>query len=61
MIFLAQKLQLPLLLEGEAGVGKTEVSKVLAEIHNTELIRRQFYEGLDIHHAVYEWNYTRQM
>jgi MoxR-like ATPase len=60
-IFLAHKLQRPLLLEGEAGVGKTEVGKVLAAIHDTELIRLQCYEGLDVHHAVYEWNYTRQM
>ena len=60
-IFLAHKLQRPLLLEGEAGVGKTEVGKVLAAIHETDLIRLQCYEGLDVHHAVYEWNYTRQM
>jgi MoxR-like ATPase len=60
-IFLAHRLHRPLFLEGEAGVGKTEVGKVLAEIHGTELIRLQCYEGLDVHHAVYEWNYTRQM
>lgn len=60
-IFLALKLQRPLFLEGEAGVGKTEVAKVLAGIHQAELIRLQCYEGLDVHHAVYEWNYTRQM
>lgn len=60
-IFLAHRLQRPLFLEGEAGVGKTEVGKVLAALHQTELIRLQCYEGLDIHHAVYEWNYTRQM
>jgi MoxR-like ATPase len=60
-IFLALKLRRPLFLEGEAGVGKTEVAKVLANILNTELIRLQCYEGLDVHHAVYEWNYTRQM
>jgi MoxR-like ATPase len=60
-IFLALKLQRPLLLEGEAGVGKTEVAKVLASAFETELIRLQCYEGLDISHAVYEWNYTRQL
>jgi len=60
-IFLALKLKRPLFLEGEAGVGKTEVAKVLANLLNTELIRLQCYEGLDVHHAVYEWNYTRQM
>ncbi len=60
-IYLALKLQRPLFLEGGAGVGKTEVAKVLAEMLETELIRLQCYEGLDIHHAVYEWNYTRQM
>jgi len=60
-IFLALKLGRPLFLEGEAGVGKTEVAKVLARILDTRLIRLQCYEGLDVHHAVYEWNYTRQM
>ena len=60
-IFLALKLNRPLFLEGEAGVGKTEVAKVLANLLSTELIRLQCYEGLDVHHAVYEWNYTRQM
>ncbi|HXQ34718.1 MAG TPA: MoxR family ATPase [Anaerolineales bacterium] len=60
-LFLALKLNRPLFLEGEAGVGKTEVAKVLASLLDTELIRLQCYEGLDIHHAVYEWNYTRQM
>jgi MoxR-like ATPase len=60
-IFLALKLGRPLFLEGEAGVGKTEVAKVLAAWLQTELIRLQCYEGLDVHHAVYEWNYTRQM
>jgi len=60
-IFLALKLQRPLLLEGEAGVGKTEVAKVLASGLQTELIRLQCYEGLDITHAVYEWNYARQL
>ena len=60
-IYLALKLGRPLFLEGEAGVGKTEVAKVLADLLKTELIRLQCYEGLDVHHAVYEWNYTRQM
>ena len=60
-IFLALRLGRPLFLEGEAGVGKTEVAKVLADLLDTELIRLQCYEGLDVHHAVYEWNYTRQM
>jgi MoxR-like ATPase len=60
-IFLALTLGKPLFLEGEAGVGKTEVAKVLAAVLDTELIRLQCYEGLDVHHAVYEWNYSRQM
>jgi MoxR-like ATPase len=60
-IYLAYKLKRPLFLEGEAGVGKTEVAKVMADILETDLIRLQCYEGLDVHHAVYEWNYTRQM
>jgi len=60
-IYLALKLGRPLFLEGEAGVGKTEVAKVITRLLDTELIRLQCYEGLDVHHAVYEWNYTRQM
>ncbi len=60
-IFLSLKLGRPLFLEGEAGTGKTEVAKVLADILDTDLIRLQCYEGLDVHHAVYEWNYARQM
>jgi MoxR-like ATPase len=60
-IYLALQLPKPLLLEGEAGVGKTEVAKVLAAILDTDLIRLQCYEGLDVSHAVYEWNYPRQM
>ena len=60
-IYLGLKLNKPLFLEGEAGVGKTEVAKVLTEILGTRLIRLQCYEGLDINTAVYEWNYTRQM
>lgn len=60
-VFLALKLRKPLFLEGEAGVGKTEIAKVLADTLDTELIRLQCYEGLDINHAVYEWNYARQL
>ena len=60
-IYLALKLNRPLLLEGEAGVGKTEVAKVLAATAGTEVIRLQCYEGLDITHAVYDWNYARQL
>ena len=60
-VFLALRLQRPLFLEGEPGVGKTEVAKVLASALGTELIRLQCYEGLDISHAVYEWDYARQL
>src|SRR3954466_16218699 len=60
-VFLALKLQRPLFLEGEAGVGKTEIAKVLAETLGRRLIRLQCYEGLDVASAVYEWNYARQM
>jgi MoxR-like ATPase len=60
-IFLALKLQKPLLLEGEAGVGKTEVAKTLAHMLDRRLIRLQCYEGLDVNTTIYEWNYTRQM
>ncbi len=60
-VFLALELGRPLLLEGEAGVGKTELAKVLAQSLDTRLIRLQCYEGLDVNHAVYEWNYPRQM
>jgi len=60
-IFLALKLQRPLFLEGEAGVGKTEIAKVLASALSRPLIRLQCYEGLDTAAAVYEWNYPRQM
>jgi MoxR-like ATPase len=59
--FLALRLRRPLFLEGEPGVGKTEIAKVLARALGTELIRLQCYEGLDVNHAVYEWNYPRQI
>ncbi len=60
-VFLAQDLQMPLLVEGDAGVGKTEIAKVVAQLRGTELIRLQCYEGLDVSTALYEWNYPRQM
>ena len=60
-LFLALRLSRPLFLEGEAGVGKTEVAKALSAALGRRLLRLQCYEGLDIHQAVYEWNYTRQM
>ena len=60
-IFLSLKMEKPLFLEGEAGVGKTEVGKVLAQMLNVELIRLQCYEGLDVNNAVYEWDYPRQL
>ena len=60
-LFLSLTLDKPLLLEGEAGVGKTEVGKVLAEILQTRLIRLQCYEGIDVNNAVYEWAYAKQM
>lgn len=61
ILFLSLKMGRPLFLEGEAGVGKTEIAKVLAKQLNRPLIRLQCYEGLDISSAVYEWNYARQM
>ena len=60
-LFLALKMERPLFLEGEAGVGKTEIAKVLASTLERKLVRLQCYEGLDISSAVYEWNYPRQM
>jgi len=60
-IFLAIKLQRPLFLEGEAGVGKTEIARALADGLGTRLIRLQCYEGLDVNQAVYEWNHARQI
>src|SRR5207302_11239102 len=60
-VFLALKRRKPLLLEGEPGVGKTEIAKVLAAAVDTQLIRMQCYEGIDITTAVYEWNHTCQL
>ena len=60
-IHIALQLERPILLEGDAGVGKTQVAKTLAEIESTELIRLQCYEGLDAAAAIYEWNYQRQL
>jgi MoxR-like ATPase len=60
-VFLAKEMAKPLLIEGDAGVGKTEVAKVLARILDTELIRLQCYEGLDVQTALYEWDYPKQM
>ncbi|HTS88158.1 MAG TPA: MoxR family ATPase [Gemmatimonadales bacterium] len=60
-VFLMLTLERPLLLEGEAGVGKTEVARVLARVLGAELIRLQCYEGIDVNTAVYEWDYPRQM
>jgi MoxR-like ATPase len=61
VIYLSLRLQKPLFLEGEAGVGKTEIAKVLSDMLGTNLIRLQCYEGLDVNAAVYEWNYSRQL
>ena len=61
VLFLALKLEKPLLLEGDAGVGKTEAAKAMARVLPARLIRLQCYEGLDLAHAVYEWNYSRQL
>ena len=60
-IFMLMELKKPILIEGHAGVGKTEVAKVLAKILGTELIRLQCYEGLDVSTALYEWNYQKQI
>src|SRR6201998_1289150 len=59
-LFLTIKLHKPLLIEGHAGLGKTEVAKTLASLLRTELIRLQCYEGLDVSSSVYEWNYQKQ-
>jgi MoxR-like ATPase len=60
-LFLALKMRRPLFLEGAPGVGKTEIARALSRAFEAELIRLQCYEGLDIHHALYEWNYPRQL
>ena len=60
-LFLLLRLQRPLLIEGHAGVGKTEAAKILATMQQTELIRLQCYEGLDVNSAIYEWNYQKQL
>ena len=60
-VFLAAALEQPLLLEGEAGVGKTEVARALAHARGARLIRLQCHEGIDLHHAVYDWDYQRQL
>src|SRR5713226_5411977 len=60
-VYLASELHMPALIEGQAGVGKTEVAKVLAASLDTNLIRLQCYEGLDAYSALYEWNYPKQM
>src|SRR5262249_11712322 len=60
-VFLAREMRKPLLVEGEAGGGKTELAKGMAQLLGTELIRLQCYEGLDVNTALYEWNYPRQM
>lgn len=60
-VFLSTQLHKPLLIEGPAGVGKTEIAKVMAKAMDTDLIRLQCYEGLDSTHALYEWNYQRQL
>src|ERR687898_2726809 len=61
VVYLSLVMGKPLLLEGEAGVGKTEIAKVLAKVLNAKLIRLQCYEGLDVNTALYEWNYPKQM
>lgn len=60
-LYLAEQLEKPILIEGEAGVGKTEIARVLAKLRETELIRLQCYEGLDFNSALYEWNYQKQI
>ena len=60
-VYLAKEMHKPLLVEGDAGVGKTEIAKVLSRMLSTELVRLQCYEGLDINTALYEWNYQRQL
>src|SRR5215212_11973936 len=61
VVFLAMRLRKPLLVEGEPGVGKTELAKALASGAGVPLLRLQCYEGIDVHHAVYDWDYPRQL
>src|ERR687894_2166582 len=61
VVFLALRLKKPLLVEGEPGVGKTELAKTLASAMGAPLIRLQCYEGIDVHHALYDWDYPRQL
>src|SRR5437660_8609415 len=61
VVFLALRLRKPLLVEGEPGVGKTELAKALAGAAGVPLLRLQCYEGIDVHHALYDWDYPRQM
>src|SRR5689334_12725476 len=61
VVSLSLALEKPLLLEGEAGVGKTELAKVLADVLDARLIRLQCYEGIDVAHALYDWSYARQL
>src|SRR6476646_12012602 len=61
VLSLSLALEKPLLLDGEAGVGKTELAKVLAEVEGARLIRLQCYEGIDVAHALYDWSYSRQL
>ncbi|MGH3802416.1 MAG: AAA family ATPase, partial [Pseudonocardiaceae bacterium] len=60
-VFVAMSLKRPLLLEGEVGVGKTQIAKVLASVFDRKLIRLQCYEGIDTNQALYEWDYARQL
>ena len=60
-LLIMQQLQRPLLIEGEAGVGKTSIAEALACVHNTELIRIQYYEGIEASSVLYEWNYAQQL
>src|SRR5918997_4478230 len=61
VLFLALRLRKPLLVEGEPGVGKTELAKALSAATGAPLIRLQCYEGIDVHHALYDWDYPRQL
>jgi MoxR-like ATPase len=61
VVFLSLRLGKPLLVEGEPGVGKTELAKALAAAAGAPLIRLQCYEGIDVHHALYDWDYPRQL